>query len=156
VIFCCGDFDLFLRFFGKIPFFQPSILVVKDYKHALLGMFLQLMFFQQLLDLIASSKWFLRSSKPCVAMMYTSAPLLCYLFSVFKLYWTTNNRSKDTTRKLFDVILFSFFFSFKLSFFYTTNYLSWYDSHMRSLGVFFGMGCFFLKTKEKKAADAAT
>jgi hypothetical protein len=79
VIFCCGDFDLFLRFFGKIPFFQPSILVVKDYKHALLGMFLQLMFFQQLLDLIAISKWFLRSSKPCVAMMFTSAPLLCSL-----------------------------------------------------------------------------
>jgi hypothetical protein len=74
----------------------------------LLGVFPQLMFFQRLLDLVASSNWFLRSSKPCVAMAFAGVSFPYYLFSVFfKLRWTTNNRMKKKTRELFGVILFS-------------------------------------------------
>jgi hypothetical protein len=47
-----SSFDLFGN---KILFLQPSVLVVKDCKHVLLGVFPQLMFFQRLLDLVASS-----------------------------------------------------------------------------------------------------
>ena len=50
----------------KIRFLQPSILVVKDCKPVLLEVFLRPMFFLRVLDLVVSSKWFLRSSKPCV------------------------------------------------------------------------------------------
>ena len=100
-----SSFDLFC---DKIRFLQPSILVVKDCKPVLLGVFPQPMFFQRLLDLVASSEWFLRSSKPCVAMAFVGVPFPYCLFSVFfKLRWTTNNRLKKTTRELFDVILFS-------------------------------------------------
>ena len=92
----------------KIRFLQPSVLVVKDCKPVLLGVFPQPMFFQRLLDLVASSEWFLRSSKPCVAMVFACVPFPYCLFSViFKLWWTTNNRMKKTIRELFGVILFS-------------------------------------------------
>ena len=40
----------------KIWFLQPSVLVVKDCKPVLLGVFPQPMFFQRLLDLVASSE----------------------------------------------------------------------------------------------------
>ena len=59
-----ASLDLFC---DKIRFLQPSVLVVKDCKPVLLGVFLRPMFFQRLLDLVVSSEWFLRSSKPCVA-----------------------------------------------------------------------------------------
>jgi len=36
--------------------------------------FRQLMFFQQLLDLVVSSEWFLRLSKPRVVMMFAGVP----------------------------------------------------------------------------------
>ena len=62
-----SSFDLFG---DKIRFLQPSVSEVKDCKPVLLGVFPQPMFFQQLLDLVASSEWFLRSSKPCVAMSF--------------------------------------------------------------------------------------
>ena len=58
-----SSFDLFG---DKIRFLQPSILVVKDCKPVLLEVFLRPMFFLRVLDLVVSSKWFLRSSKPCV------------------------------------------------------------------------------------------
>ena len=99
------SFDLFC---DKIRFLQPSILVLKDCKPVLLGVFPQPMFFQRLLDLVASSEWFLRSSKPCVTMAFADIPFSCCLCSAsFKLRWSTNNRLKKTTRELFNVILFS-------------------------------------------------
>ena len=99
-----SSFDLFGY---KIWFLRPSILVVKDCKPVLLWVFPQPMFFQQLLDLVASSEWFLRSSKPCVAMTFAGVPFNYCIFSVFfKVRWTTNNRMKKTTRELFGVILF--------------------------------------------------
>ena len=48
-----SSFDLFG---DTIRFLQPSILVVNDCKPVLLGVFPQPMFFQQLLDLVASSE----------------------------------------------------------------------------------------------------
>ena len=105
VVTSTSSFDLFC---DKIRFLQPSISVVKDCKPVLLGVSPQPMLFQQLLDLIVSSEWFLRSSKSCVVMAFAGVPFPCCLFSVFfKLRWTTNNRLKKTTRELFDVILFS-------------------------------------------------
>jgi hypothetical protein len=81
-------FDLF---FVKFQLFQPVGLVMKDCKPVLLGVLPQLMFFQRLLDLIVSSGWFLRSSKPCVVMVYEGASFPCCLSSAFfKLRWTTN------------------------------------------------------------------
>ena len=91
----------------KIRFLQPSVLVVKDCKPVLLGVFPKPMFFQRLLDLVANSECFLRSSKSCMTMAFVGVPFPCCLFSVFfKLRWTTNNRMKKTTRELFGVILF--------------------------------------------------
>ena len=46
-----SSFDMFC---DKIRFLQPSVSVVKDCKPVLLGVFSQPMFFQQLLDLVAS------------------------------------------------------------------------------------------------------
>jgi hypothetical protein len=74
------SFDLF---FDKIWFLQPSVLVVKDCKPALLGVFPQPMFFRLLLDLVVSSEWFLRSSKLCVAMAFADVPFPCCLSSAF-------------------------------------------------------------------------
>ena len=48
-----SSFDLFC---DKIWFLQPSISVVKDCKPVLLGVFLQPMFFQRLLNLVVSSE----------------------------------------------------------------------------------------------------
>ena len=67
--------------------------------------------------------WFLRFSKTYAMMAFAGIPFPCFLFSAFfKLCRTTNNQMKNTTRELFDVILF-FFISFcvKLFFFCTTN-----------------------------------
>jgi len=61
----------------KIRFLQLSILVVKDCKSPLLGVFPANVFFQCLLDLIASSKWLLWSSKLCVAMAFACVPYPC-------------------------------------------------------------------------------
>ena len=100
-----SSFDFFCV---KIRFLQPSVLMVKDCKPILLGVFPQPMFFLRLLDLLASSEWFLRSSKPCVAIEFAGVPFPYCRFSVFlKLRWTTNNRKKKTIRDLFSVFLFS-------------------------------------------------
>ena len=100
-----SSFDLFC---DKIWFLQPSVLVVKDCKPVLLGVFPQPIFFQRLLDLVASREWFSRFSKPCVAMTFVGVPFPYCLFSVFfKLRWTAHNQMKKTTRELFGVILFS-------------------------------------------------
>ena len=48
-----SSFDIFC---DKIRFLQPSISVVKDCKPVLLGVFLQQMFFQRLLNLVVSSE----------------------------------------------------------------------------------------------------
>ena len=72
-----SSFDFFR---DKIRFVQPTVLVVKDCKPVLLGVFPQPMFFLRLLDLIASSEWFLRSSKPCVAMAFAGVPFPYCLF----------------------------------------------------------------------------
>ena len=102
-----SSFDFFCV---KIRFLQPSVLMVNDCKPVLLGVFPQPMFFLRLLDLLASSEWFLRSSKPCVAMVFAGVPFPYCFFSIFfKLRWTTNNRMKKTTRELFSVILFSLY-----------------------------------------------
>ena len=100
-----SSFDIFC---DKIRFLQPSVLVAKNCKPVLFGVFPQPMFFLRLLDLVASNECFLRSSKPCVAMAFAGVSFPYCLFSVFfKLQWTTNNRIKKTTRELFGVILFS-------------------------------------------------
>ena len=100
-----SSFDIFC---DKIRFLQPSVLVVNYCKPLLLEVFPQPMFFLRLLDLIASSEWFLWSSKLCVAMAFAGVPFSYRRFSVFlKLRWTTNNRKKKTIRYLFSVILFS-------------------------------------------------
>ena len=108
-VLCCGDFDLFFRsVWRQDSFLQPSVLVVKDCKPVLLGVFSQPMFFQRLLNLVVSSEWFLRSSKPCVAMTFAGVSFSYCLFSVFfKLRWTTNNRKKKTTIHFFGVIVSS-------------------------------------------------
>jgi hypothetical protein len=50
-----------------------------------------------LLDLVVRSGWFLRSSKPCVAMTFAGATFPCCLSSAFfKLRWTTNFGRKMT------------------------------------------------------------
>jgi hypothetical protein len=101
--------SFFDMFFVKFRFLQPTGLVMTDCKPVLLGVLPQLMmFFQRLLDLVVSSGWFLRSSKPCVAMTFAGAPFPCCLSSaIFKLRWTTNFGRKKTTRVFFNVILFS-------------------------------------------------
>jgi hypothetical protein len=73
-------FDLF---FVKFWFLQPPSLVMTDCKPALLGVLPEPMFFQCFLDLVVSSGWFLRSSKPCVAMAFADAPFICCLSSAF-------------------------------------------------------------------------
>ena len=75
-----SSFDVFC---DKIRFLQPSVSVVKDCKPVLLGVFSQPIFFQRLLDLVVSSEWFLRSLKPCVAMVFACVPFSYCLFSVF-------------------------------------------------------------------------
>ena len=108
----------------KIRFLQPSVLGVKDCDPAVLGVFPQLMFFLQLLDLAVSSEWFLQFSKPCVVMAFAGVPSPCCLSCAsFKLQWTTNNRMKKMTRELFNVILFFMSFCVKLSFFITKYFL---------------------------------
>jgi hypothetical protein len=83
-------------------------LVMTDCKPALLGVLPQSTFFQHLLDLVVSNRWFLRSSKSCVVMAFAGAPFPCCLSSAFfKLRWMTNFGRKKTTRVLFHVILFS-------------------------------------------------
>ena len=100
-----SSFDIFC---DKIRFLQPSVLMVKDCKPILLGVFPQPMFFLRLQDLLASSEWFLRSSKPCVAIEFAGVPFPYCRFSAFlKLRWTTNNRKNKTTRYLFCVIVSS-------------------------------------------------
>jgi hypothetical protein len=69
----------FALFFVKFRFLKPTGVVMTDCKPALLGVLPQPMFFQRLLDLIVSSGWFLRSSKPCVAMAFAGAPFPCCL-----------------------------------------------------------------------------
>ena len=64
----------FNLFGDKIQFLQPSVLMMKDCKPVLLGVFPQPMFFQQLLDLVVSNEWFLRLSKPRVVMMFAGVP----------------------------------------------------------------------------------
>ena len=115
-----SSFDIFC---DKIRFLQPSVLMMKNCKHVLLGVFPRPMFFLRLLDLVASNEWFLRSSKACVAMAFAGVPFPYYRFNVFfKLRWTTNNRKKKTIRDLFSVILFSFMsFCVKLPYHCTTN-----------------------------------
>jgi hypothetical protein len=66
--------SFFDMFFVKFRFLEPTGLVMSDCKPALLGVLPQPMFFQRLLDLVVSSGWFLRSSKPCVAMAFAGAP----------------------------------------------------------------------------------
>jgi hypothetical protein len=82
--------SFFDMFFVKFRFLQPAGLVMTDCKPALLGVLPQLMFFQRLLDLVVSSRWFLRSSKPCVVMAFACAPFPCCFSTIFKLRWTTN------------------------------------------------------------------
>jgi hypothetical protein len=97
-------FDLF---FVKFRFLQPAGLVMTDCKPVLLRVLPQSMFFQRLLDLVVSSGWFLRSSKPCVSMTFAGAPFPCCLSSAFfKLRWTANFERKKTARVFFNVILF--------------------------------------------------
>jgi hypothetical protein len=70
-------------FFVKFLFLQPTGVVMMDCKPALRGVLPQLIFFQRLLDLVVSNMWFLRSSNPCVAMVFAGAPFPCYLSSAF-------------------------------------------------------------------------
>jgi hypothetical protein len=72
--------------------------VVKDWKPVLIGVFPQPMLFQWLLDLVASSEWFLRSSEHYVVIAFAGATFSCCLFgALFKLRWMTNNRRRNTT-----------------------------------------------------------
>jgi len=46
--------------------------------------------------------------EPCVVIAFAGVPFPCCFFSaLFKLWLMMNNRSKKTTRELFDAILFS-------------------------------------------------
>ncbi|CAL5059187.1 unnamed protein product [Urochloa decumbens] len=69
-------------FCDMIWFPQLSGMAVKDCKLALRWVFPQPMFFQRLLDLVVSSEWFMRSSKP-LAMAFAGAPFPCCHFSAF-------------------------------------------------------------------------
>jgi len=59
------------------------------------GRFLQPIFFKWVLDLVVSSEWLLRSSKPCLARMFADVPFL-YCQAV-------DERRKKTTDLIFDV-----------------------------------------------------
>ena len=109
VVLCCGNFDLFFRSVRQQDLISSTLYFGGKGLQACVACCVpQPMFFQRLLDLVASSEWFLRSSKPCVAMAFVGVPFPYCLFSVFfKLRWTTNNRTKKTIRELFDVFLFS-------------------------------------------------
>jgi hypothetical protein len=124
-VFCCGDFDLFLRFVLRQVPICPTLYFDGEGLQACVAWGVpQPLFFQRLLDLVVSSEWFLRSSKPCVTIAFAGVPFPCCLSSAFfNLRWMTNNQMKKTTRELFNVFLFFILFCVKLSFFYTTNYL---------------------------------
>ena len=110
-VFCCVDFDLFLRYVLRQDLVSSTLCFGGEGLQACIAWGVpQPMFFQQFLDLIVSSEWFLRSSKPCVAMAFACVlfPLLSFQ-CVFKFQWTTNNQLKKMTRELFCVILFSLY-----------------------------------------------
>ena len=65
------------------------------------------MFFQWILDLIVSSEWILRSSKPCLARVFVGDPFLCCLCrAIFKLRQVVDVRKWKKTDLVFDVILY--------------------------------------------------
>ena len=57
--------------------------LVNDCKLAFPREFLQTMFSQWILDLVGSGECVLRSSKPCMARVFTGIPFLCCHFSAF-------------------------------------------------------------------------
>ena len=68
-------------FYCKVWHLQYSDLMMKDCKPVFLGGFLQMMFFQWILDLIVSDEWILQCSKPCMVRVFVGVPFLCCLFS---------------------------------------------------------------------------
>ena len=71
------------------------------------GGFLQPIFFKWVLDLVVSSEWLLRSSKPCLARMFADVPFLYCLFNaIFKLRQAVDDRRKKTTDLIFYVLFF--------------------------------------------------
>ena len=60
--------------------------------------FLQPIFIQWVVDLVASSEWLLRSSKPYLAMMFASVPFPYHLFSaIFELRQAADDHKKKKT-----------------------------------------------------------
>ena len=94
-------------FCGLSRFLQPSDLVVVDCKLVLLGVMLQPMLLQRLLDLVSRGEWLLRSSKPCVARAFAGFAFFCCWFSaIFNHRRAAYNQRKKKTSMLFIVILF--------------------------------------------------
>jgi len=97
-----------VRIYGKVRFLQPSFLVVKVCKPALLGVYPEAMFFQCFLDLVVSSEWFLRSSKPCMTRTFAGVSFLCCLGgALFKLRRSTVNQGRKTAIESFNVFYFT-------------------------------------------------
>ena len=80
---------------------------MKDCKSVLLGGVPPADVFSAVARTCCKQRVVLRSLKPCVAIAFASVSFPCCFSSVlFKLWWMTNNRLKETTRELFDAILF--------------------------------------------------
>jgi hypothetical protein len=81
------------------------------------------------LDLVASSEWFFKSSKPHVAMTFTNAPFPCCVFSMlFKVQWTKNiieGRKWEESSSLYLFFVFC-----------TINYFPIWIRYETHLGVF--------------------
>lgn len=79
-------FDAAISTTSLYLFYLPSPTLCSDgegySKHVLFGGFLWLMFFQWILDLVASDEWFLRSLKPYFAKVFVDASFLYCPFSV--------------------------------------------------------------------------
>ena len=76
-------------------------------KLVLLGVMLQPMLLQRLLDLVSRGEWLLRSSKPCMARAFAGVAFLCCWFSaIFNHRRAAYNQRRKKTSMLFIVILF--------------------------------------------------
>ena len=80
--------------------------MVKDSTRVFLGGFLQMMFFQWILDLIVSDEWILRCSKPCMARVFVGVPFVCCCLSAFFQSLTAmDDQMKKMTSLIFNVLL---------------------------------------------------
>jgi hypothetical protein len=79
--------SLFGLLYNNVQYLQHSILMVKNCKPVFSVGFLQPMFYQWILNLVIRGEWLLRSSKPYLAWVFASVPVLCCLFNTISKLW---------------------------------------------------------------------